>query len=591
MTLDRIINMVELSSVTSTQTSSRNPSIAACLAKLKSIPGMSPDDELYVWAARLFLRDKLRECFMTLPTDKVRLRFLKLEIEMEKTNTEEGSRSQQTRHDNQVEGDNNEMEVRRHNIYLVTYSKVKAIFDGKLAFFERIFRQCCSVFWGLFVSVALCFRCCSQCGCFLYNCVLSMFLFMLKKGFLLKPKAPFSRCSKEEKSKGIVMDEDIRQEKLRGFESCDKYPHLDPNKVALIKDTMDDEDFKFVCGSTYQYWHSVLSMDSSVSFDSFDSNLNAVSKDFPHAIVNLCNDGSEGNASVSGVQEGFTCSDASNFSSVDSVNGGGEGFKQGDAPNFNSLPKHRKKVIMGRNFLLIHRNLRQTLQGDSKFQFVHQSSLFVVNIQKHELSLTVMHMDESNEEPLSPPSHVLGEPLLPLFWTQVVKVRSRVSKRIHVPRIPAEGPAVNVPEPDHGKRKHESWIEDSIAIQVYSDLHNIVLFFSNSFDRLSGFANLSDTADSCGKEVGGGRESDKKNRKRLGDDSSDRRDRCGYVAELGVFAGGSGRRGSDADNVGEVDAGVPEAVAELPDLKLEGVREGREGGEGQRIWEENGWRR
>ncbi|THG14441.1 hypothetical protein TEA_014925 [Camellia sinensis var. sinensis] len=60
------------------------------------------------------------------------------------------------------------------------------------------------------------------------------------------------------------------------------------------------------------------------------------------------------------------------------------------------------------------------------------------------------------------------------------------------------------------------------------------------------------------------------------------------VAELGVFAGGSGGRGSDASDVGEVDAGVPEAVAKLPNLKLEGVREGREGGERERRWRESG---
>ncbi|KAI7980570.1 L10-interacting MYB domain-containing protein [Camellia lanceoleosa] len=86
-TLDRIINVVESSSATSTQTSSRYPSIAEYLAKLESIPSVSPNNELYVWAARLFLRDKRRECFMSLPTDEVRLRFLKLEIEMKKTTT------------------------------------------------------------------------------------------------------------------------------------------------------------------------------------------------------------------------------------------------------------------------------------------------------------------------------------------------------------------------------------------------------------------------------------------------------------------------------------------------------------------------
>ncbi|XP_028115210.1 L10-interacting MYB domain-containing protein-like [Camellia sinensis] len=84
-TLDRIVNVVKSSSAISTQTSLRYSLIAECLAKLESILGVSSDDKLYVWAARLFLRDKRRECFMTLPTDEVRLRFLKLEIKMEKT--------------------------------------------------------------------------------------------------------------------------------------------------------------------------------------------------------------------------------------------------------------------------------------------------------------------------------------------------------------------------------------------------------------------------------------------------------------------------------------------------------------------------
>ncbi|GMP47487.1 hypothetical protein CsSME_00015190 [Camellia sinensis var. sinensis] len=87
-TLDRIVNVVKSSSAISTQTSLRYSLIAECLAKLESILGVSSDDKLYVWAARLFLRDKHRECFMTLPTDEVRLRFLKLEIEMEKTTTD-----------------------------------------------------------------------------------------------------------------------------------------------------------------------------------------------------------------------------------------------------------------------------------------------------------------------------------------------------------------------------------------------------------------------------------------------------------------------------------------------------------------------
>lgn len=54
------------------------------------------------------------------------------------------------------------------------------------------------------------------------------------------------------------------------------------------------------------------------------------------------------------------------------------------------------------------------------------------------------------------------------------------------------------------------------------------------------------------------------------------------LAEIGVLFGefgGGGGGGTDCGGVGEVDAGVPEAVAELPDVELDGVGEGREGGE------------
>ncbi|KAL7179389.1 hypothetical protein ACSBR1_042726 [Camellia fascicularis] len=85
LTPEYSINVVESSSATSPQSSSRYPPISKCLVKLESILSVSSNDELYVWAARLFLRDKRRECFMTLPTDEVQLRFLNLEIEMEKT--------------------------------------------------------------------------------------------------------------------------------------------------------------------------------------------------------------------------------------------------------------------------------------------------------------------------------------------------------------------------------------------------------------------------------------------------------------------------------------------------------------------------
>ena len=49
----------------------------------------------------------------------------------------------------------------------------------------------------------------------------------------------------------------------------------------------------------------------------------------------------------------------------------------------------------------------------------------------------------------------------------------------------------------------------------------------------------------------------------------------GDLAELGVFLAelGGGGGGPDAGGVGDVDACVPETVAEFPDLKLDRVRE------------------
>ncbi|KAL7238156.1 hypothetical protein ACSBR2_004290 [Camellia fascicularis] len=84
-TLDCIVNVVESSSIQSTQNSTKYPSIVECLEKLENIPSVTPEDNIYVWAAILFLKDKFRECFMMLPTDEVRLRFLNLEIDMKKS--------------------------------------------------------------------------------------------------------------------------------------------------------------------------------------------------------------------------------------------------------------------------------------------------------------------------------------------------------------------------------------------------------------------------------------------------------------------------------------------------------------------------
>ncbi|KAL7199975.1 hypothetical protein ACSBR2_022144 [Camellia fascicularis] len=64
--------------------------------------------------------------------------------------------------------------------------------------------------------------------------------------------------------------------------------------------------------------------------------------------------------------------------------------------------KRRKKVVMGKKFLLIDQNLCQSLK-DGKFQFLHRSSLVVVEVQSKEFSETDMQVDMSEvhiSEPL-----------------------------------------------------------------------------------------------------------------------------------------------------------------------------------------------
>ncbi|KAL7171438.1 hypothetical protein ACSBR2_036149 [Camellia fascicularis] len=85
-TLNRIVNVVEASSSTGTQNAAmQNPhTITECLAKISTISGVSEDDDLLVWAARLFMKPSLCESFMALPNDVLRLKFINLEIVLEK---------------------------------------------------------------------------------------------------------------------------------------------------------------------------------------------------------------------------------------------------------------------------------------------------------------------------------------------------------------------------------------------------------------------------------------------------------------------------------------------------------------------------
>ncbi|KAL7174556.1 hypothetical protein ACSBR2_033740 [Camellia fascicularis] len=85
-TLNRIVDAVEASSSNGTQNAAmQNPyTITECLAKISTISGVSEDDDLLVWAARLFMKPSLCESFMALPNDVLRLKFINLEIALEK---------------------------------------------------------------------------------------------------------------------------------------------------------------------------------------------------------------------------------------------------------------------------------------------------------------------------------------------------------------------------------------------------------------------------------------------------------------------------------------------------------------------------
>lgn len=84
-TLNRIVDAVETSATSVQGSEIAGQTIVECLEKLGNIPGVSEEDDFYIWAARLFLRDKYREMFMSLRTDDLRLRWLNLEIALEKT--------------------------------------------------------------------------------------------------------------------------------------------------------------------------------------------------------------------------------------------------------------------------------------------------------------------------------------------------------------------------------------------------------------------------------------------------------------------------------------------------------------------------
>ncbi|XP_028063322.1 uncharacterized protein LOC114266594 [Camellia sinensis] len=86
-TLKRIVDAVDASSSTGTQNIAMQNmhTITECLAKISTISGVSEDNDLLAWTARLlFMKPSLRESFMTFPNDVLRLKFINLEIALEK---------------------------------------------------------------------------------------------------------------------------------------------------------------------------------------------------------------------------------------------------------------------------------------------------------------------------------------------------------------------------------------------------------------------------------------------------------------------------------------------------------------------------
>ncbi|XP_028053618.1 uncharacterized protein LOC114257984 [Camellia sinensis] len=77
-TLNRIVDARDNADIQNSHT------ITKCLAKISIISGVSEYDDLLVWAARLFMKPSLRESFMALPNDVLRLKFINLEIALEK---------------------------------------------------------------------------------------------------------------------------------------------------------------------------------------------------------------------------------------------------------------------------------------------------------------------------------------------------------------------------------------------------------------------------------------------------------------------------------------------------------------------------
>lgn len=205
---------------------------------------------------------------------------------------------------------------------------------------------------------------------------------MLKKGFLLNSKVVPKRLSKEEKGKGIVMSGACAQDKLQGSLSPDLLSILDPLDMALIQDSLGD-DFQFDWDAALEHIQPKVSLDDTIfplikgREQPGSSNTGVAVELGGHSPSKDNGPGNGagwdwGNVIREGPHSGFGCSKNSEA--------GVFGTSLNKDDKLAQKSKRRRRVHLGKDFLLIDRNSCQALQSGGSFQFLHRQSLSVVEV-------------------------------------------------------------------------------------------------------------------------------------------------------------------------------------------------------------------
>ncbi|XAR67883.1 hypothetical protein NMG60_11002819 [Bertholletia excelsa] len=105
---ERIVETVFAS--TSTSPNNRQFTIQECLESLEKIQGIKEGDALWMYATRLFLNPSIRELFLSIKRDEIRLQWLQAQMEMDNARkacscpSQVASRSESDRNDNASSG-------------------------------------------------------------------------------------------------------------------------------------------------------------------------------------------------------------------------------------------------------------------------------------------------------------------------------------------------------------------------------------------------------------------------------------------------------------------------------------------------------